>query len=467
MLKKLLVSLFVGLILFLELHSPSLALAPLETPRSFTTGEIIVKLKSQTNVSSFLQKNSKLGLGLKEKLRLNQTFTLRIPQNQEENLVSLLSKNPNVEYAEPNFKAYALDTANDTYLSDQWGLFKIQAANSSGPSAWTVSQGSPDIKIAVVDTGIDFSHPDVGPKVSLDTNFTTSSTASDLYGHGTHVAGIAAAVTNNGQGVAGVSYNTGLISAKVLDDSGSGSYSWVANGITWAADNGAKVINMSLGGSSSSQTLQNAVNYAWNKGVVIVAAAGNNGNTQKVYPGAYPNVLSVAAADSNDNMPYWSTYGKWVDVAAPGVNILSTLPTYINSIGTTNYGYLSGTSMATPFVSGLAGLLFAVNPGFTNSQVVSLIENNADKIPGTGSYWIYGRINAYNSLLAAAGVSLTPTPTVTPTLTPTSTPSPTPTPLPTITATPTSTPSPTPTLSLTPTPTPKPWYCRYRPSLCK
>jgi hypothetical protein len=242
-------------------------------------------------------------------------------------------------------------------------------------------------------------------------NFTTSSTVDDLYGHGTHCAGIAAATTNNSIGVAGVGFNTSLMNVKVLGDNGSGQYSWIANGITWAADNGAKVISLSLGGSSGSYTLQNAVNYAWNKGVVVVAAAGNNGNTASVYPAYYSNCIAVAATDQNDAKASFSTYGSWVDVAAPGVSIYSTLPNHSNSIGTTNYGSLSGTSMSTPHVAGLAALVWATSYGTSNTSVRSRIESTADAISGTGTYWKYGRINANK---AVAGVTPPPVDTTPP-----------------------------------------------------
>jgi hypothetical protein len=144
--------------------------------------------------------------------------------------------------------------------------------------------------------------------------------------------------------------------------------------------------------------LQNAVNYAWNKGVVVVAAAGNNGNTARVYPAYYANCIAVAATDQNDAKASFSTYGSWVDVAAPGVSIYSTLPNHTNSIGTMNYRYLSGTSMATPHVAGLAGLLWATSYGTSNTSVRSRIESTADAIAGTGTYWQYGRINAYKAV---------------------------------------------------------------------
>jgi hypothetical protein len=184
------------------------------------------------------------------------------------------------------------------------------------------------------------------------------------------------------------------MNVKVMGDNGSGSYSWVAKGIIWAADNGAEVINMSLGGSADSQTLRQAIDYAWGKGVVVVAAAGNNGNSAPFYPAYYTNCIAVAATDSNDNLASWSNYGSWVDVAAPGVSIYSTLKD-------NSYGYKSGTSMASPHTAGLAALVFSVatdsnGDGQLNDEVRSQIEANCDDIglSAIGS----GRINAYQAV---------------------------------------------------------------------
>ena len=185
----------------------------------------------------------------------------------------------------------------DAYFDKQWGMNKVQA-----PQAWDVTTGSGEVNIAILDTGIDLDHPDLAAKIVSSINFGDSPNADDSYGHGTHCAGIAAASTNNGVGVAGLGYDSTLMNVKVLRDNGSGYYSWVANGITWAADNGAEVISLSLGGSSASSTLENAINYAWDKGVVIVTAAGNNGNSNPFYPAYYANCIAVAGTDANDNL---------------------------------------------------------------------------------------------------------------------------------------------------------------------
>jgi thermitase len=289
---------------------------------------------------------------------------------------------------------------NDPGFTQQWGLSKVSA-----PNAWSIARRNQrKVSIAILDTGIDQNHEDLSNKIVLNRNFTDSPTIDDLYGHGTHVAGIAGAITNNDRGVAGMSYNAAiLMNIKVLGDEGFGLVSWVAQGIVYAANRGAKVINMSLGSSSHSKLLRRAVLYAWReKRAVIVAAAGNDSTNSRDFPAAYNPVVSVAATNKNDRKARFSNYGaKWVDVAAPGVKILSTAPNHANVIGCLNYCSLSGTSMSTPFVSGLAALIYATNRKLSNRQVVRIIERGAVSVPGTGRLYEHGRIDAYKSLKIA------------------------------------------------------------------
>lgn len=407
------------------------------------SSRIIVKF----NPISIKQKENlikNLGLSAYENLKLKDTIVLKVPRQRSEQLISALSKNFLVEYAEVDAVAFRQDVPNDSYYINQWGLAKIKA-----PEGWDISQGSGSVIIAIADTGIDGTHPDLGEKIitSVDcTNLCSIVTPKDGDGHGTHIAGIAAAITGNGQGIAGVGYNSSLYSVQVLDSGGSGYYSWIANGIVWATDNGANVVNLSLGGTSSSSTLKSAVEYAWNKGVVLVAAAGNNNTSRALYPAYYPQAIAVAGTTSSDIKASFSNYGSWVDVAAPGLDILSTFPDG-------RYSNMSGTSMATPFVSGLAGLIFAYHPGWSNLRVRNQIEAATDKIAGTGTYWTYGRINVCKALdCITPSITVSPSPTPTPTPSPTSTPSPTPTS------------TPTPTVGPTPTPSLKPWWCKYLPT---
>lgn len=410
--------------------------------QEYKPDEIIVKMHSSISSDERLKFHREVNGQVASRIQGLNADVLHIEGIPIERIIERLKNDPRILYAEPNYKAEAFEITNDPALvADlQWGLQKIQAANTLD-SAWNISRGRYDVKVVVLDSGIYQNHEDLAGKVVASRNCTNSSTSDDRYGHGTHVAGIISANTNNGLGVAGVGYNISLINAKGLDDSGSGYYTWLADCLVWAADSGAKIINMSLGGSADSRLLSDAINYAWGKGVVLVASAGNSASNSPSYPAYYPRVISVAATDQNDHLASFSNYGKWVDVAAPGVSIYSTLPTVPNTFKQQGYGYGSGTSMASPFVAGLAGLL--VSAGITdNSAVEKLIEDNADKISGTGSYWIYGRINTYKSLLASRGTGdvrseISPTPTNIPVLVPTSTPKPTSTSTPTPTPTPT------------------------------
>jgi thermitase len=351
----------------------------------YVPGELIVKFKAGTSTNAIKSLHAKAGALVAKTSKLG----FQVVKFKSSSVAAMLKKykaNPNVEYAEPNYIYHAFWTPNDpAFSTKQWGPQKVQA-----DKAWDVTKGNSNVNIAIVDTGVQADHPDLSGKVINGWDFVYNDPIpNDANGHGTHCAGVAAAVTNNGVGIAGIAPNVKILAVRVLDANGSGTLENVANGITYAADHGAKVISLSLGGPSGSITLQNAVNYAWNKGAVIVAAAGNSGSSSPSYPAYYSNVISVAATDSNDKKASWSNYGSWVDVAAPGVNIYST---YKGS----SYATLSGTSMATPHVAGLAGLL--ASQGRTNSKIREAIQNTADKISGTGKYWKYGRINAYKAV---------------------------------------------------------------------
>lgn len=387
-------------------------------------GEIIVKFKKDATDAQKEQILQSVDARKQEALGKLGLQVAKVPPIARDRIIEVLKKHSLVEYAEPNFTATRFVVTNDSRLNNQWGLFTIKAAGTE-TTAWDLTTGSNSIKVAILDTGIDASHNDLSGKVVAEANFTSSSTSEDVDGHGTHVAGIVGAATNNGNGVAGIGYNTTLMNGKVLDDDGFGYYSWIADGIIWATDNGAKVINMSIGGSQSSQALQDAINYAWSKDVVVVAAAGNSSTSSPSYPAYFTNVIAVAATDQSDKKASFSNFGFWVDVAAPGVSIYST---YDGG----GYGNMSGTSMASPMTAGLAALIFAKGECSSAVCVRNKIEQNADAISGTGSYWTFGRINAYKAL---GGSSTNEPPvTITPTPTPSLTPTPTPKPVPALTA---------------------------------
>ncbi len=346
-----------------------------------------------------------------------------VPAGSEGRLLDALSRDPAVKYAEPD-QAVAAFTS-DQYFPRQYALQNTGQSFTNTAGDITVPAGTPDadvdavegwntttgngIKVAVLDSGVASDNPDIAPKVVARANFSGSATkagdpvAEDYYGHGTHVAGNVAATANNTIGVAGVCPGCTILAGKVLDDNGVGSSSGLANGINWAVSNGAKVINMSLG-VRASRTLETAVNNAWSKGVVLVAAAGNGGNQTKIYPGAYTHVIAVGATDNNDAKASFSTYGaSWVDVAAPGVNVYSTFPNHPFVLGSQNnrsegYDVGNGSSMSSAIVAGAAALAWSSHPVATNTSIRADVETTADKVAGTGTDWAYGRVNAASAV---------------------------------------------------------------------
>ncbi|MCS7178081.1 MAG: S8 family peptidase [Anaerolineae bacterium] len=285
---------------------------------------------------------------------------------------------------------------NDASYGSQWGLTLIRA-----PEAWALSKGT-GVLIAILDTGTNYYHPDLSGKVRTDIDWDfihNDGDAMDDHGHGTHVSGIAAATTNNTQGVAGLGWEATVLPLKVLNAQGRGSTDQLIPAIRYAADRGAKVINMSLGGPyPCPSTLQDAVNYAHSRGVLLVAAAGNRPDiTVPAFPANCTHVLGVAATTSRDTMASFSNSGAHVSVAAPGEAILSTCQDG-------NYCYMSGTSMATPFVAGLAALVYARFPTYTPDQVASAILDQAKDLGPSG--WDVdsgcGRIDAFATLWEGA-----------------------------------------------------------------
>ena len=293
---------------------------------------------------------------------------------------------------------------NDPYYYTygyQWGLNKVRA-----PEAWALSTGY-GVLIAVLDTGTDYNHPDLSGKVRTDIawNFVNNNNdARDNNGHGTHVSGIAAAATNNSRGVAGMGWDASILPLKVLDSGGNGRTDQLISAIYYAADHGARVINMSLAGTTwdnlCPSDVQTAADYAYRRGILLVAAAGNWPDiAQSPFPANCAHVLGVAATTSSDSLAWFSYSGDHVSVAAPGTSIYSTLP-YTGY----SYGYLDGTSMATPFVAGLAALVYARFPTYTPDQAASAILDNAQDLGSTGwdIYYGCGRIDAFQALWEGA-----------------------------------------------------------------
>ena len=306
--------------------------------------------------------------------------------------VRLYSSLADVEFAEPNYLVAAQLVPNDSLYNQQYAPRRIGLE-----TAWDTTIGSPSVVVAVIDSGIELTHPDLASKIVPGWDFVDADAdANDTNGHGTHCAGIIAASMNNTRGIAGVAAGCKLMPVRVLGSNGTGTLADVASGVVWATDRGARVISMSLGTSSNSTTLANAIDYAWNRNVLVVAAAGNYNSTTPIYPGYFTNCIAVASTDQNDVRSPFSSFGSWVDVAAPGSSIVST------DIGG-RYQTRSGTSMAAPAVAGIGALIwskFGTSIGVAN--VRSRIESTCMPL---GSWVRYGRVNAAMALGSGGGTT--------------------------------------------------------------
>ncbi|MDD5530204.1 MAG: S8 family serine peptidase [bacterium] len=409
---------------------------------SFTTGiESIDKLASKYGIreANELFKNYKPVKSIREVIIQGKTvkvpslaniYKLTLDENADVlKAVKDYRNMPGVVYAEPNYIAHACatpndiyfgeqvgktvaagfslrklhkSTPNDTYFGEQWGLTKIHAS-----AAWDTTTGDSSVIIGILDTGIDTLHPDLIGNVWAQHGWNFIGNNNNIYddaaGHGTHCAGTIGAIANNTIGVAGVCWKCKLLPVKVLDNNGSGSYDKIAQGITYAADSGAKVINMSLGGYAFSSLWQDALTNAYAKGAVLVAAAGNDAKSDSFYPACFPMVLAVSATDSNDKKWDGSNYGSWVDISAPGVAIY-------NTVLDSNYKRLAGTSCAAPFVSGVAALVASHNPTFSPGAIMNMLTGNTESIDSLNPAYTgklgSGRLNAYLAITGDLKVHL-------------------------------------------------------------
>ena len=346
------------------------ALAPVDESVATVPGELVIDLRddlSDADVASFF---SGLGVSFSRSALEQQTRTEIAHTSDPAALAARLAGDPRVEGVEPLGIVHALYTPNDPMLKDQWHLTRVGAEK-----AWSFGIGRGAV-VAVVDTGIacethgaftKISDLSGTPCVAGWSAFDKSGHANDEHGHGTHVAGTIAQTTNNGTGAAGLAFGARLMPVKVLDASGGGTNLGVADGIRWAADNGADVINLSLGGPIPSLVLQKAVDHARDRGVVVVAAAGNSGG-RVGYPGACSGVIGVSATDDTDTIAKFSSRGKGVDIAAPGVAVLQQTVCNGGRDKCEKYAAFSGTSMASPHVAGAAALL--VGAGVTDPDAV-------------------------------------------------------------------------------------------------
>jgi thermitase len=411
---KIILMISIVLVIILLIVTPGLAQNPPSQPPppasqpDIIPGEIVVKF--QPNVGRLGAQNSLRAEGLLPLEVSANTGVLRVqvkPGQEAQTIAELLARG-DVAYATYNYKIKALGDPNDPFYTSQWSLKDFLDHDIDAPEAWDLYTGGGNIIIAVIDTGVDLDHPDLQAKIVGGYDYVNNDgSADDDHGHGTHVAGIAAASSNNGIGIAGVSWGARIMPLKILDAFGNGSTFDLAQAIEDAADSGAKVINMSLGdscGSSGWPNVEDAVNYALSKGVMLVAAAGNNFSTPVSCPAAINGVMAVGATDAEDRRASYSNYGDALDIAAPGHSIYST---YLGG----GYFSLSGTSMAAPHVSGLAALLWSYAPTLSSGQIETIIESTADDLgaPGRDQYYGFGRINARRALERIA-LQLVPSP---------------------------------------------------------
>ena len=420
--------------------------APFSDKANYKEGEVLVKFKSGIVSTSSVKAHQAVGAKVVKKFKLVQNLEkVELPEGVSvKEAVQSYMVDPNVEYAEPNYiRTPMAEIPFDTYFADQWALNNTgqfaggtEDADIDAPEAWDITTGSKEVVVAILDGGIDYTHPDLIDNIWINISEACSNGIDDDFngyiddcqgwnffhnhnepldesGHGTHVAGIVGAVGNNFIGAVGVMWHTNLMPVKFIgyhDDpeecGGTTNFCGTTDdeieGIEYAVANGADVVNMSFGGYEYSQAEYDTIAAAGAQQVVFVASAGNetnnNDEADKLYPASYglPNIISVAATDQNDQLAPFSNFGvSSVHVGAPGVYILSTVPTYSSPTG---YDFNAGTSMAAPHVSGLAGLLFSYYTHFNRYQIINTIFRYVDLTSISGWVVKYGRINAYHAL---------------------------------------------------------------------
>jgi subtilisin family serine protease len=408
---------------------------PAKKPAQAVPGELLIGFKSGVTAAEQKQVLARIGATEKRKFKQIHGALARVSASTTASALDRLHSDPRVRYAEPNFVVSADVTPNDPFFSREWGLnnngFPVSGrwgtpdADIDAPEAWSVTTGSDAVTVAVIDTGIDYSHPDLSSQMWINPGENCAGCRNDGIdndgngyvddwrgwdfangdndpmddnGHGTHVAGTIGAAGNNGIGITGVTWRLRLLPLKFLSAAGTGTTADAVSAVLYAADKGASVLNNSWGGDEYSQALADAITVADSHGELFVAAAGNSGtdnDAMPTYPASYalPNVLTVAATDNSDQLAYFSNVGrKSVDLAAPGLNIYSTWP------GAT-YQYMSGTSMAAPHVSGAAALAKAAFPSASGVGLKALLLDSADPLASLSSYTATGgRLNVNNAV---------------------------------------------------------------------
>jgi subtilisin family serine protease len=335
--------------------------------------------------------SASVGRGPKELRHIGElnADVVTLPKGHEKAALAKLKRNPSVASVEPDGTMTATVTPHDPHWTQAWGPRLVHA-----PAAWSMTTGKASTIIAVVDTGVDPRQPDLRGRVLRGYDFVgNDANARDDNGHGTAVAGVAAAAANNGVGIAGMCWQCRILPVKVLNARGSGTHSDIAAGIVWATRHGADVINLSLAGPSDANVIHDAVNFALRRGVVVVAAAGNEGSHRKFYPAAYPGVISVGATNNADRLYAWSNKGTWVKVTAPGC-------AYTGSTGPVRWSWWCGTSFATPVIAGTAALVKSLTPSLSRSTIERTVLRSTVRIRGVA----LGRIDALSALRTAQNI---------------------------------------------------------------
>jgi len=397
------------------------AAVPPSSGRRYATDRVLVRFRpgiAVQNIRPILRAYGSKSLASVPQIGLH---IIEVPEGVSvTDFLSALQRNPDIESARPDPIIRITVRPGDKYFESQYALSNTgqalddlpdrpqctAGADISATGAWDQTKGDAGVIIPVLDTGVDMRHPDIENKItSRGKDFINNDNdATDDHRHGTHVAGIAAAETDNEMGIAGVAWNCTVLPGKIIAANGEGDYGSLIQALYWATDQGAQVINLSLGGEERDESLLAAVKYAYDKNVVVVAAAGNEGGPV-LYPAAYDDYgLAVAATDYNDKQASWSNFGLEVDVAAPGVDILSLYPTWDIPSGFAPYAYASGTSMATPHVAGMAALIKSLKPWLTAGEVMNIIRYSADDVnsatfQGKDDQIGYGRINMERALV--------------------------------------------------------------------
>jgi subtilisin family serine protease len=374
--------------------APSLAEPQAPDAVAADSTRVLVRFDQAATAATVAAAEQLAGAGHSEPLPELDLRAIEVGPGEAADTVEALERLAGVAWAEPDppTRADALYPATPLWTA-QWGPAKIRA-----PEAWGVTTGASSVVVAVLDTGVDAGHPDLADAVLPGRDLVAGDDdATDEHGHGTAAASIIAATGATGSGLAGLCWSCSVLPVRVLDARGTGTVSGLAEGIRWAVDRGADVINMSLSSDAPSRALDEAVSYAAARGVVLAASAGNDGTTAQHWPAAYPSVLGIAASDESDARTPYSTHGCWVQLAAPGRNLAATAAARDPVRG---YREFNGTSSAAPIVAGVAGLALAVRPGITGPEVERALLAGAVDV---GGFVAGGRVDAAAALAALDG----------------------------------------------------------------